>query len=76
MNPSVVNCPPPQWYHVTNWAPTPGSSRLPAWDVILGVWLLGDLLPAPKVKPIIATRSKRSRYGVLCVYLKSNEMAV
>ena len=47
VNQSLANDPPPEWYHVANWAPTPGSSRWPAWDVILGLWLSGDLLLAP-----------------------------
>ena len=71
---SLVNGPPPEWYHVANWAPKPGSSRWPPWDVILGLWLSGDVLLAPKVKPTIATRSKRSPYRVLYVCLKSNQM--
>ena len=69
VNQSLANSPPPDWYHVPNWAPTPGSSRWPAWDIILGVWLLGDLLLAPEVKSAIAARGKRSPYRVLYVYL-------
>ena len=74
MNQSLANSPPPEWYHVANWAPTPRSSRWPAWDVILGLWLLGGLLLAPEVKSTIATRGKRSPYRVLYVYLKGNRM--
>ena len=46
----------------------------PAWDVILGLWLLGDLLLARNVKSTTATRSKRSPYRVLYVYLETNHM--
>ena len=74
MNQSLANDPPPEWYHVANWTPTPGSSMWPAWDVILGLWLSGDLLLARKVKFTIATRSKRSPYRVMYVYLESNQM--
>ena len=74
VNQSLANDPPPEWYHVANWTPTPGSSMWPAWDVILGLWLSGDLLLAPNVKSTIATRSKRSPYRVLYVYLMSNQM--
>ena len=74
VNRSLANSPPPEWYHVANWAPTPGSSRWPAWHVILGLWLSGDLLLAPKVKSTIATRSKRSPYRVSNVHLESNQM--
>ena len=74
VNQSLANSPPPEWYHVTNWTPTPGSSRWPAWDVILGLWLSRDLLLAPAVKSTIATRSKRSPYRVLYVHLKSHRM--
>ena len=73
VNQSLVNSPPPEWYHVTNWSPMPGSSRWLAWDVILGLWLSGDLLLAPKVKSTITT-CRRSPYRVLYVYLKSNRM--
>ena len=74
VNRSLANSPPPEWYHVANWAPTPGSSRWPAWDVILDLWLSGDLLLAPKVKSTIATRSKRSPHRVSNVHLASNQM--
>ena len=74
MNQSLVNSPPPEWYHVANWASTLGSSRWPAWDVIMGLWLSRHLLLAPKVKSTIATRRRRSLYRVLYVYLKSNQM--
>ena len=74
VNQSLANSPPPGWYHVANWAPTHGSSRWPAWDVILGLWLTGDLLLAPEVKSTVATCGKRSPYRVLYVYLKGNRM--
>ena len=74
VNQSLANEHTPEWYHVANWTPTPGSSRWPAWDVILGLWLSGDLLLAPEVKSTIATWSKRSPYHVLYVYLESNQM--
>ena len=60
VNQSLASNPPLEWYHVTNWAPTPGSARCPAWDVLLGLWLSGDLLLAPKVKSAFWTRNKRS----------------
>ena len=71
---SLVNNPPTEWYHVTNWSPTPGATGWPTWDVILGLWLSGDLLLAPEVKPTITTRGRRSPYRVLYVYLKSKRM--
>ena len=74
VNQSLANDPPPEWYHVANWAPTPGSGRWPAWDVLLGLWLSGDLLLAPKVKSVISTRSKHSPYRVLYVYNGSNQI--
>ena len=74
VNQSLANNPPPEWYHVANWAPTPGSARWPAWDVLLGLWLSGDLLLAPKVKAAIPTRNKRSPYRVLYVYIEKNQM--
>ena len=60
---TLVNDPPPEWYHVANWSPTPGATRWPAWDVILSLWLSGDLLLTPDVKSIMATRRRRSRSG-------------
>ena len=63
----LVNNPPSEWYHATNWSPTPGATRWPAWDGILSIWLSGDLLLAPEVKSTITTR-------ILYVYLKSNRM--
>ena len=74
MNQSLVNSPPPKWYQVADWALAPGSSNWLAWDVILGLWVSGDLLLAPKVKSTITTRCKRSPYRVLYVYLNSNQM--
>ena len=74
MKQSLANNPPPEWYHVTNWAPTPGSGRWPAWDVLLGLWLSGDLLLAPTVKSAISTRSKHSPYRVLYVYNETNQI--
>ena len=74
MNQSLAGRPLQAWYHVANWAPTPGSSRWPAWDVILGLWLSGDLLLAPKVKTANSTRDKCSPYRVLYVYIKSNHI--
>ena len=74
VNQSLAGCPPPEWYHVANWAPTPGSSRWPAWDVLLGLWLSGDLLLAPKVKTAISTRSTRSPYRVLYVYVENSQV--
>ena len=74
VNQSLANNPPPEWYHVANWAPTPGSGRWPAWDVLLGLWLSGDLLLAPKVKSVISTRSRHSPYRVLYVYIEKNQM--
>ena len=50
VNQSLAGRPPRAWYHVANWAPTPGSSRSRAWDVLLGLLLSGGLLLAPKVK--------------------------
>ena len=74
MNQSLAGRPPQAWYHVANWAPTPGSSRWPAWDVILGLWLSGDLLLAPKVKAANSARDKCSPYRVLYVYIESNQI--
>ena len=74
VNQSLANNPPPKWYHFTNWAPTPGSARRPAWDVLLGLWLSGNLLLAPKVKSAISTWNKRSPYRVLYVYIEKNQM--
>ena len=74
VNQSLANNPPPEWYHVSNWTPTPRSSRWPARDVILGPFLSGDLLLAPKVKSTFSSGSKRSPYRVLYVYRKSNQM--
>ena len=74
VNQSLANNPPPEWYHVANWTLTPGSSRWPAWDIIPGLWLSGDLLVAPKVKSTIATRSKRSPFRVLYVYIENDRM--
>ena len=71
---SLVNSTPPEWYHVTNWSPTPRATRWRAWDVILSLWLLGDLLLAPEVKSTITTRRSQSLYRVLYMYLKSNWM--
>ena len=59
---SLVNDPPLEWYHVANWGLTPGVTRWPAWDVILGLWLSGDLLLAPDVRSAMATRRRRSPY--------------
>ena len=72
VNQSLINNPPPEWYHIADWAQTPGSSTWPALDVILGLWLSGDLLLAPVVKSIITTRRRRSLYRVLYVYPKGN----
>ena len=74
VNQSLASNPPPEWYHVANWAPTPGSGRWPAWDVLLGLWLSGDLLLVPKVKSVISTRSRHSPYRVLYVYNGSNQI--
>ena len=74
MNQSLAGRPPRAWYHVANWAPTPGSSRWPAWDVLLGPWLSGDLLLAPKVKTANTSRNKCSPYRVLYVYIESNQI--
>ena len=74
VNQSLANDPPPEWYHVANWAPTPGSGRWPAWDVLLGLWLSGDLLLAPKVKSVISTRNRHSPYRVLYVYNETNQI--
>ena len=75
MNQSLANNPPSERYLVTNWALRRGSSRWPAWDVIAGRWLSGDLLLAPEVKSTIATRRRRSLYRGLYVYLKGNQMS-
>ena len=74
VNQSLAGRPPRAWYHVANWAPTPGSSRWPAWDVLLGLWLSGDLLLAPKVKAANSTRNKCSPYRVLYVYIESYQI--
>ena len=74
VNQSLANNPPPKWYHVANWAPTPRSGSWPAWDVLLGLWLSGDLLLAPQVKSAIPTRNKHSPYRVLYVYIEKNQM--
>ena len=74
MSQSLANNPPPEWYNVANWTPTPGSSRWAAWDVILGLWLSGDLLLALEVKAAISTRTTRSPYRVLYVYVESNQI--
>ena len=74
VNQSLANDPPPEWYHVANWAPTPGSGRWPAWDVLLGLWLSGDLLLAPKVRSVISTRNRHSPYRVLYVYNETNQI--
>ena len=73
VNQSLANNRAPEWYHVANWTPTPGSSML-ARDVILGLWLSRDLLLAPKVKFTISTRSKRSPYRVVYVYIENHQM--
>ena len=49
VNESLINSPPPEWYHVANWALMQGSSRWLACDIIQSLWLLGDLLVAAKV---------------------------
>ena len=67
---TLVNDPPSEWYHIANWSPTPGATRWPAWDVILSLWLSGDLLLTPDVKSTMATRRRRSPYRVLYVHLK------
>ena len=72
MDKTLVDDPPPEWYHVTNWSPTPGAARWPAWDVILSLWLSGDLLLTPDVKSTMTTRRRRSPYRVLYVHLKYN----
>ena len=74
VNQSLANDPPPECYHVANSALMPRSSRWPAWDTILRLWLSGHLLLAPRVKATIATRIKRSAYRVLYVYLETNWM--
>ena len=51
--------PPLEWYHVSNWSPTPGAAKWPAWDVILSLWLSGGLLLAPDVGSAMATRRRR-----------------
>ena len=56
MDKTLVNDPPPEWYHVANWLPTLGATRWPPWDVILSLWLLGDLLVAPDVRSTMVTR--------------------
>ena len=57
--------PPPTWYHVANWAPSPGAPRWPAWDVLVGLWVSGDLLLVPGVRPTTAARRRQSPYRVL-----------
>ena len=74
VNQSLAGRPPRAWYHVANWAPTPRSSRWPAWDVFLGLWLSRDLLLAPKVKTTNSTRNKCSPYRVVYVYIESNQI--
>ena len=74
VNQCLANNPPPEWSHLANWAPTPGSAKWPAWDVLLGLWLSGDLLLAHKVKSAISTRNKRSPYRTLYVYIEKNQM--
>ena len=74
MDKTLVNDPPLEWYHVANWFPTPGAARWPAWDVILGLWLSGDLLLAPDVRSTMATRRRRSPYRVLYVHLLHNRI--
>ena len=71
---TLVNDPPPEWYHVAKWSPTPRATRWPAWDVILGLWLSGDLLLTPDVQSTVATRRRRSPYRVLYVHLKYNRI--
>ena len=71
---SLVNNPPPEWYHVASWSLTPGATRWPAWDVILSLWLSRDLLLAPDVKSTMTTRRRRSPYRVLYVHLKYNRI--
>ena len=73
-NQSLTGRPSRAWYHVANWAPTPGSPRWPAWDVLLSLWLSGDLLLAPKVKAANSTQIKCSPYRVLYVYIESNQI--
>ena len=68
MNQSLAGRPLRAWYDVANCAPTPGSPKWPAWDVILGLWLSRDLLLAPKVKTANSARDKSSPYRVLYVY--------
>ena len=74
VNQSLAGRPPQAWYHVAKWAPTPGSPRWPAWDIILGLWLSGDLLLAPKVKTAKSARDKCSPYRVLYVYNETNQI--
>ena len=74
VNQSLAGRPPRAWYHVANWARTPGSSRWPAWDVLLGLWLSGDHLLAPKVKTANSARNKCSPYRVVYVYIESTQI--
>ena len=74
VNQSLTGRPSRAWYHVANWAPTPGSPRWPAWDVILGLWLSGDLLLAPKMTTANSTQDKCSPYRVLYVYNETNQI--
>ena len=54
--------------------PNARFGQVAAWGVLLGLWLSGDLLLAPKVKSAIPTRNKRSPYRVLYVYIEKNQM--
>ena len=63
-----------QRYHVANWSLAPDATRWPAWDVIVSLWLSGDLLLAPDVRSTMATCRRRSPYRVLYVHLKYNQI--
>ena len=59
MDKTLVNNPPPQWYHVTNRSPAPRATRWPAWDVILSLWLSGEgghqAVSTPRLWPLCAS---------------------
>ena len=74
MDKTLADDPPLEWYRVANWSPTPGAARWPAWDVILSLWVSGDLLLAPNVGSAMAARRGRSPYRVLYVHLKHNQI--
>ena len=48
---TLVNDPPPEWYHVANWSPMPGAARWPAWDAILGLSSKAEPVPSPICTP-------------------------